>query len=554
MPTTAKQITFEAKARARLAAGVNKLADAVSVTLGPKGRYVAIETQRSAPLVTNDGVTVARNIDLPDHIENMGAQLVKEVAIKTNDVAGDGTTTATLFAQVLVNEGLRNVTAGANALAIRNGIDKAVDAVVAKMRDNAHQVESSEQIANVGTISAGDARIGRKIADAMEIVGKEGVITVEDSSTLGIEIDAVKGMEFNKGFLSHYFVTDKQHMVCEMKDPYILITDQPIMFFAEIVKICEQVVKMKRSLLIIAEQVEGDALSQLALNKMRGAFDVCAVTAPAFGPRRKYTLEDIAALTGGQAILGESGIKLQQVGLEMLGEAKGVKVTKDSTTIIDGLGSQSDLDDRIAIIKESLKTADPGYETEKLQERLAHLAGGVAVLKVGAATEVELKERKSRIEDALQATRAAVEEGIVPGGGVAFINAIDALDNVEVENSDEQVGVNIVRKALSVPLATIAQNSGYEGAVIVEKIRDMEPGQGLNSYNGEWGDMIEMGVLDPVKVSRTALQNAASIAGLILITEATISQIPQPETIEQAIAYAAGGSVNRNTPTVVPED
>lgn len=554
MPTTAKQITFEAKARARLAAGVNKLADAVSVTLGPKGRYVAIETQRSAPLVTNDGVTVARNIDLPDHIENMGAQLVKEVAIKTNDVAGDGTTTATLFAQVLVNEGLRNVTAGANALAIRNGIDKAVEVVVNRMRDNAHQVESSEQIANVGTISAGDARIGRKIADAMDIVGKEGVITVEDSSTLGIEIDAVKGMEFNKGFLSHYFVTDKQHMVCEMKDPYILITDQPIMFFAEIVKICEQVVKMKRSLLIIAEQVEGDALSQLALNKMRGAFDVCAVTAPAFGPRRKYTLEDIAALTGGQAILGESGIKLQQVGLEMLGEAKGVKVTKDSTTIIDGLGSQSDVDDRIAIIKESLKTADPGYETDKLQERLAHLAGGVAVLKVGAATEVELKERKSRIEDALQATRAAVEEGIVPGGGVAFVNAMDALDDVEVENADEQVGVNIVRKALSVPLATIAQNSGFEGAVIVEKIRDMEAGQGLNSYNGEWGDMIEMGVLDPVKVSRTALQNAASIAGLILITEATISQIPQPETIEQAIAYAAGGSVNRNTPTVVPED
>lgn len=550
----AKEITFEAEARSGLSAGVNKLADAVKVTLGPKGRYVAIEHAYKAPLITNDGVTVAQNIELPDPIENMGAQLVKEVAIKTNDVAGDGTTTATLLAQVLVNEGLRNVTAGANSLAIRNGMDKAVEAVVDYIKDHAKQVESKEQIANVGTISAGDVRIGKNISDAMDVVGKDGIISVEDSNTLGIKIDSVKGMEFNRGYLSHYFVTDKQHMACELKDPFILITDQPLIFFQEIVKICEQLVKMKRSLLVIAETVEGDALSQLALNKMRGAFDVCCVQTPAFGPRRKFTLEDIAVMTGGQAILEESGVKLQQVTIDMLGQAKSVKVTKDSCTIVDGAGSEKDVEERCELIREQLKTTAPGYETEKTQERLAHLSGGVAVLKVGAATETELKEKKSRIEDALQATRAAVQEGIVPGGGVALVNSIAALDNVEVENPDEQVGVNIVRKALSVPLATIAQNSGYEGAVIVEKIQDMEPGQGLNSYNGEWGDMIDMGILDPVKVTRSALQNASSIAGLILITEATINEIPQPSTIEDAIAYATGGKVNAMTNTAPKAD
>ena len=538
-----KIITFESKARSALSAGVNKLADAVKVTLGPKGRYVAIEHPYNPPLITNDGVTVARNIELPDHIENMGAQLVKEIAVKTNDVAGDGTTTATLLGQVMVNEGLRNVTAGANALGIRSGIDKAVQAVVDHMQAEAQEVSSKEQIANVGTISSGDVRVGQKIADAMDMVGKDGVITVEDSNKLGIEISAVKGMEFNRGYLSHYFVTDRQHEICELKDPYILITDQPIVFFQEIVKICEAVVKEKRSLLIIAEQVDGDALSQLALNKMRGAFDVCCVTAPAFGDRRKATLEDIAVMTGGRAILGESGVKLQQVTIDMLGQAKSIKVTKDSTTIVDGAGSSRAIEERCNIIKEELKTTAPGYATEKTQERLAHLSGGVAVLKVGAATETELKERKSRLDDALQATRAAVQEGIVPGGGVALANSVPVLDDVEVDNEDERVGVNIVRKALVVPLETIAQNSGYEGPVIVEKIRELDPGMGLNSATGEWGNMIDMGILDPAKVTRCALQNAASIAGLILITEATISDVPTPNTIDEAISYATGGAV-----------
>jgi chaperonin GroEL len=538
-----KIITFESEARSALSAGVNKLADAVKVTLGPKGRYVAIEHPYNPPLITNDGVTVARNIELPDHIENMGAQLVKEIAVKTNDVAGDGTTTATLLGQVMVNEGLRNVTAGANALAIRSGIDKAVQAVVDYLADVSVEVSSKEQIANVGTISSGDPRIGAKIADAMEMVGKDGVISVEDSNKLGIEISAVKGMEFNRGYLSHYFVTDRQHETCELKDPYILITDQPLVFFQEIVKVCEEVVKQKRALLIIADTVEGDALSQLALNKMRGAFNVCCVAAPAFGDRKKATLEDIAVMTGGRAILEESGVKLQQVTLDMLGQARSVKVTKDSTTIVDGAGSNKAVEERCAIIKEELKTTAPGYATEKTQERLAHLSGGVAVLKVGAATETELKERKSRLDDALQATRAAVQEGIVAGGGIALANAAPVLDKVEADNDDEQVGINIVRKSLTVPLATIAQNSGYEGAVIVEKIRDLKPGEGLDSATGKWGDMIEMGILDPAKVTRSALQNAASIAGLILITEATISKVPTPSTIDEAISYATGGAV-----------
>ena len=499
----AKNITFNTDARAKLAKGVNTLADAVTVT--------------------------------------MGAQLVKEVATKTNDTVGDGTTTATLLAQAIVNDGLRNVAAGANPLAIRRGIDKAVNAAVAEMKKQAKPVETKEQIASVGTISAGDPEVGEKIAEAMEVVGKDGVITVEDSQTFDITIDTVEGMQFDKGYVSAYFVTDNDRMEAVMKDPYILITDQKISSVQDIMPVLEAVQRAGRGLLIIAEDIDGEALPTLVLNKIRGALNVCAVKAPGYGDRRKRILEDIAVLTGGQAALDELGVKVADITADMLGTAKSVTISKDNTVVVGGAGSKEAIDARIAQIKGEMENTTSDFDREKLQERLAKLSGGVAVIKVGAATESELKEIKHRVEDALQATRAAVEEGIVAGGGVAFMDAAPALDAVELDDPEEKIGVDIVKKALTAPVATIAKNAGFEGAVVVDKVAELPAGQGLNSANGEWGDMIEMGVLDPVKVSRVTLQNAASVASLILITEATVSDVPKNTQLEDAIAAATAG-------------
>lgn len=537
----AKNITFNTDARAKLAKGVNTLADAVTVTMGPKGRYVALQRTFGAPTITNDGVSVAKEIELEDNIENMGAQLVKEVATKTNDAVGDGTTTATLLAQAIVNDGLRNVAAGANPLAIRRGIDKAVNAAVAEMKKQAKPVETKEQIASVGTISAGDPEVGEKIAEAMEVVGKDGVITVEDSQTFDITIDTVEGMQFDKGYVSAYFVTDNDRMEAVMKDPYILITDQKISSVQDIMPVLEAVQRAGRGLLIIAEDIDGEALPTLVLNKIRGALNVCAVKAPGYGDRRKRILEDIAVLTGGQAALDELGVKVADITADMLGTAKSVTISKDNTVVVGGAGSKEAIDARIAQIKGEMENTTSDFDREKLQERLAKLSGGVAVIKVGAATESELKEIKHRVEDALQATRAAVEEGIVAGGGVAFMDAAPALDAVEIDDPEEKIGVDIVKKALTAPVATIAKNAGFEGAVVVDKVAELPAGQGLNSANGEWGDMIEMGVLDPVKVSRVTLQNAASVASLILITEATVSDVPKNTQLEDAIAAATAG-------------
>jgi chaperonin GroEL len=535
----AKNIKFGTDARAKLAKGVNTLADAVTTTMGPKGRYVALERPYGAPTITNDGVSVAKEIELKDPVENMGAQLVKEVATKTNDTVGDGTTTATLLAQVIVNEGLRNVAAGANPLAIRRGIDKAVDTVVASMKDAAQAVSTKAQIASVGTISAADPEIGEKIADAMEVVGKDGVITVEESQTFGIEIETVEGMQFDKGYISPYFATDNETMIADLKNPYILMTDQKVSNIQDILPILEAVQKSGAALLIIAEDVDGEALATLILNKLRGTLQVCAVKAPGYGDRRKRMLEDIAVVTGGQVAMEELGIKLADTTAAMLGQAKSVKITKDTTTSVGGEGTKEAIDDRVNQIKAELERADNEFDKEKLQERLAKLSGGVAVIKVGAATEVELKEIKHRIEDALQATRAAVEEGIVAGGGVAFLDASEALAKLEVSDSDEKIGVDIIAKALTAPVKTIADNAGFEGAVVVEKVRELPAGHGLDSATGIYGDMIEMGVLDPVKVARVTLQNAASVSSLILITEATVSDEPKDTTIEEAISAAA---------------
>ena len=535
----AKDIVFGTDARAKLAKGVNTLADAVTTTLGPKGRYVALQRSYGAPTITNDGVSVAKEIELKDPVENMGAQLVKEVATKTNDTVGDGTTTATLLAQVIVNEGLRNVAAGANPIAIRRGIDKAVDAVVDEMKNSAMEISTKQQIASVGTISAGDPEIGEKISDAMEVVGKDGVITVDESQTFGIDIDTVEGMQFDKGYISPYFATNNDTMTAEMQSPYILMTDQKISNIQDILPILEAVQKQSAPLLIIAEDVDGEALATLILNKLRGVLNVAAVKAPGYGDRRKRMLEDIAILTGGQVAMKELGINLTDVTAEMLGRAKSVKITKDNTTIVGGAGTKEAIEERIAQIKNEYDNSTSDFDKEKLQERAAKLSGGVAVIKVGAATESELKEIKHRIEDALQATRAAVEEGIVAGGGVAFLAAAKALDSVECADADEKIGVDIVRKALQAPVKTIASNAGFEGSVVVEKIKGLPEGEGLNSANGQWGNMIEMGVLDPVKVTRTTLQNAASIASLILITEATVSDEPKDTTIEEAISAAA---------------
>ena len=535
----AKNITFGTDARAKLAKGVNTLADAVTATMGPKGRYVALERNFGAPTITNDGVSVAKEIELKDPVENMGAQLVKEVATKTNDTVGDGTTTATLLAQVIVNEGLRNVAAGADPLAIRRGIDKAVNVVVDSMKASAKTVDTKEQIASVGTISASDPQVGQKISDAMEVVGKDGVITVdEDKTNFGISVDTVEGMQFDKGYISPYFATDNSAMVAELENPYILMSDQKVSNIQDILPVLEAVQKSGSSLLIVCEDVDGEALATLILNKLRGTLKVAAVKAPGYGDRRKRMLEDIAVLTGGQVAMEELGIKISDTTAEMLGRAKAVKITKDTTTIVSGAGSREAIDERVAQIKGEIEHTDSEFDREKLQERLAKLSGGVAVIKVGAATEVELKEIKHRIEDALQATRAAVEEGIVAGGGVAFLEALPALDQIDATD-EEKIGVEIVRKALTAPVKKIAENAGYEGSVVVEKIKGLAAGEGLNSANGEWGNMIEMGVLDPVKVSRVTLQNAASVAGLILITEATVSDEHKDKTIEEAITAAA---------------
>ena len=537
----AKEILFDADARSGMAAGVKKLSDAVKVTLGPKGRYVALERSFGAPLVTNDGVTVAREIDLEDPVENMGAQLVREAAVKTNDVAGDGTTTATLLADVIVAEGLRNVTAGADALGIRRGIEMATDAVVDAIKASAQEVTTEDQVANVGTISAGDEVIGKKIAEAMEAVGKDGAISVEESQTFGIDIDIVQGMQYDRGYISPYMATDTERMEAVLADPFILLTDLKVSSIQDLIPLLEQVMKSGRPLLIVAEDVEGEALGTLLLNKLRGTLNVVAIKAPGFGDRRSRILEDIAVVTGGKVVSKDFGMTLADVKLEDLGTAKTVKVTKDTTVIIDGAGDKAAVDARIASMRAELERLESEFDREKLQERLAKLSGGVAVLKVGAATESELKEKKSRIEDALQATRAAVEEGIVAGGGVALVNAIPALDKLSVSDNDEKVGVDIIRKALEAPMRAIASNAGYEGSVVVEKVKGLPAGEGVNFANGETGNMIAMGVNDPVKVTRTALQSAASVAALILITEATVNEIPAEGPDLSALAGAGMG-------------
>lgn len=536
-----KEILFDADARSGMAAGVKKLSDAVKVTLGPKGRYVALERSFGAPLVTNDGVTVAREIDLEDPVENMGAQLVREAAVKTNDVAGDGTTTATLLADVIVAEGLRNVTAGADALGIRRGIEMATEAVVDAIKASAQEVTTEDQVANVGTISAGDEVIGKKIAEAMEAVGKDGAISVEESQTFGIDIDIVQGMQYDRGYISPYMATDTERMEAVLADPFILLTDLKVSSIQDLIPLLEQVMKSGRPLLIVAEDVEGEALGTLLLNKLRGTLNVVAIKAPGFGDRRSRILEDIAVVTGGKVVSKDFGMTLADVKLEDLGTAKTVKVTKDTTVIIDGAGDKAAVDARIASMRAELERLESEFDREKLQERLAKLSGGVAVLKVGAATESELKEKKSRIEDALQATRAAVEEGIVAGGGVALVNSIPALDKLSVSDNDEKVGVDIIRKALEAPMRAIASNAGYEGSVVVEKVKGLPAGEGVNFANGETGNMIAMGVNDPVKVTRTALQSAASVAALILITEATVNEIPAEGPDLSALAGAGMG-------------
>ncbi len=536
----AKQITFDQDARSKLADGVKKLSDAVKVTLGPKGRYVALEKSYGAPTITNDGVTVAKEVELEDPIENMGAQLVREVAVKTNDVAGDGTTTATLLADVIVQDGLKNVTAGSDALAIRRGIETATETVVEAIKKASETVSTKEQIANVGTISAGDAVIGEKIAEAMSAVGKDGAISVEESQTFGLEMDIVEGMQYDRGYISPYMATDMEKMEAVLKDPFIMITDQKVSNVQDFIPLLEEVMRSGRPLFLVAEDVEGEALATLLLNKLRGTLNVVAIKAPGFGDRRKRILEDIAAVTGAQVIDKDFGMTLADATIDMMGTAKTVKVTKDNSLIVDGAGDKKDINGRIAQIKSELERTDSDFDREKLQERLSKLSGGVAVLKVGAATESELKEKKSRIEDALQATRAAVEEGIVAGGGVALVNAIPSLDGIKAD-ADEQVGVNIIRRALEAPLRAIAENAGYEGSVEVSEVKKAKAGTGRNYKTGEWGDMIKMGVNDPVKVTRTALQSAASVASLILITEATINEIPSEGPDLSALAGAMGG-------------
>ncbi|MCR4419819.1 MAG: chaperonin GroEL [Clostridia bacterium] len=524
----AKQLAFNEEARRALERGVNVVAEAVKVTLGPKGRNVVLEKKFGSPTITKDGVTVAKEIELKDPYENMGAQLCREVASKTNDVAGDGTTTATVLAQAIVLEGLKNVAAGANPVFIKRGIEKAVEAVVEDIKRMSQPVETRENIAHVASIAANDREIGELIAEAMEKVGKDGVITVEESKGITTTVEVVEGMEFDKGYISAYFVTNPETMEVELEEPYILIHEKKISAVADILPLLEKVVRTGKPLLIIAEDVEGEALATLVVNKIRGTLQVAAVKAPGFGDRRKAMMEDIAILTGGTFISEDMGVKLENVDLSMLGQAKKVKIDKENTTIVEGAGTQDAINGRIAQIKRQIEETESDYDREKLQERLAKLAGGVAVIKVGAATETELKEKKHRVEDALSATRAAVEEGIVPGGGTALVNAIKVLDDVKVEG-DEIAGVRIVRRALEEPLRQIAVNAGLEGSVVVERVKNEKPGIGFDAVTEQYVDMVKAGIVDPAKVVRTALQNAASIAAMLLTTEALVAEIPEKE-------------------------
>ncbi len=531
----AKTIAFDEEARRGLERGMNILADAVRVTLGPKGRNVVLEKKWGAPTITNDGVSIAKEIELDDPYEKIGAELVKEVAKKTDDVAGDGTTTATVLAQAMVKEGLRNVAAGANPMALKRGIEKAVEAVSARLLEQAKEIETKEQIASTASISAADEEIGGLIAEAMDKVGKEGVITVEDSNTMGLELEMTEGMRFDKGYISAYFVTDTERMEAVLDDAYVLVANSKIGSIKDLVPLLEKVMQSGKPLLIIAEDIEGEALATLVVNKIKGTFKSVAVKAPGFGDRRKAMLTDIAILTGGQVISEEVGLKLENATLDLLGKARKVVVTKDETTIVEDAEDRSQIEGRIAQIKAEIEKSDSDYDREKLQERLAKLAGGVAVIKAGAATEVELKERKHRIEDAVRNAKAAVEEGIVAGGGVALIQAAKALDELTLEG-DEATGANIVRVATEAPLKQIAINAGLEGGVVAEKVRGLDAGHGLNAATGEYGDLLAAGIIDPVKVTRSALQNAASIAALFLTTEAVIADKP-----EKAAAAMPGG-------------
>ncbi|HGO1582767.1 TPA: chaperonin GroEL [Staphylococcus aureus] len=521
-----KQLKFSEDARQAMLRGVDQLANAVKVTIGPKGRNVVLDKEFTAPLITNDGVTIAKEIELEDPYENMGAKLVQEVANKTNEIAGDGTTTATVLAQAMIQEGLKNVTSGANPVGLRQGIDKAVKVAVEALHENSQKVENKNEIAQVGAISAADEEIGRYISEAMEKVGNDGVITIEESNGLNTELEVVEGMQFDRGYQSPYMVTDSDKMVAELERPYILVTDKKISSFQDILPLLEQVVQFNRPILIVADEVEGDALTNIVLNRMRGTFTAVAVKAPGFGDRRKAMLEDLAILTGAQVITDDLGLDLKDASIDMLGTASKVEVTKDNTTVVDGDGDENSIDARVSQLKSQIEETESDFDREKLQERLAKLAGGVAVIKVGAASETELKERKLRIEDALNSTRAAVEEGIVAGGGTALVNVYQKVSEIEAEG-DIETGVNIVLKALTAPVRQIAENAGLEGSVIVERLKNAEPGVGFNAATNEWVNMLEEGIVDPTKVTRSALQHAASVAAMFLTTEAVVASIPE---------------------------
>ncbi|MDI0238171.1 chaperonin GroEL [Staphylococcus aureus] len=521
-----KQLKFSEDARQAMLRGVDQLANAVKVTIGPKGRNVVLDKEFTAPLITNDGVTIAKEIELEDPYENMGAKLVQEVANKTNEIAGDGTTTATVLAQAMIQEGLKNVTSGANPVGLRQGIDKAVKVAVEALHENSQKVENKNEIAQVGAISAADEEIGRYISEAMEKVGNDGVITIEESNGLNTELEVVEGMQFDRGYQSPYMVTDSDKMVAELERPYILVTDKKISSFQDILPLLEQVVQSNRPILIVADEVEGDALTNIVLNRMRGTFTAVAVKSPGFGDRRKAMLEDLAILTGAQVITDDLGLDLKDATIDMLGTASKVEVTKDNTTVVDGDGDENSIDARVSQLKSQIEETESDFDREKLQERLAKLAGGVAVIKVGAASETELKERKLRIEDALNSTRAAVEEGIVAGGGTALVNVYQKVSEIEAEG-DIETGVNIVLKALTAPVRQIAENAGLEGSVIVERLKNAEPGVGFNAATNEWVNMLEVGIVDPTKVTRSALQHAASVAAMFLTTEAVVASIPE---------------------------
>ncbi|MBM0829492.1 chaperonin GroEL [Staphylococcus epidermidis] len=528
----AKDLKFSEDARQAMLRGVDKLANAVKVTIGPKGRNVVLDKDYTTPLITNDGVTIAKEIELEDPYENMGAKLVQEVANKTNEIAGDGTTTATVLAQSMIQEGLKNVTSGANPVGLRQGIDKAVQVAIEALHEISQKVENKNEIAQVGAISAADEEIGRYISEAMDKVGNDGVITIEESNGFNTELEVVEGMQFDRGYQSPYMVTDSDKMIAELERPYILVTDKKISSFQDILPLLEQVVQASRPILIVADEVEGDALTNIVLNRMRGTFTAVAVKAPGFGDRRKAMLEDLAILTGAQVITDDLGLELKDASLDMLGTANKVEVTKDHTTVVDGNGDENNIDARVGQIKAQIEETDSEFDKEKLQERLAKLAGGVAVIKVGAASETELKERKLRIEDALNSTRAAVEEGIVAGGGTALVNIYQKVSEIKAEG-DVETGVNIVLKALQAPVRQIAENAGLEGSIIVERLKHAEAGVGFNAATNEWVNMLEEGIVDPTKVTRSALQHAASVAAMFLTTEAVVASIPESENNEQ---------------------